>query len=71
MEKSFLLRMPSDSVHSMILNKFKNMILSIFSIANRDLFSVTVASETEKILSMHVFDADIIKIYFANSNNRR
>ena len=45
------------------------MILSIFSIANRDLFSVTVAPETEKILSMHVFDAGIIKICFANPNN--
>ena len=45
------------------------MILSIFSVANHDLFSVTVAPETEKILSMHVFDAGIIKICFANSYN--
>ena len=45
------------------------MILLISSIANRDLFSVTVAPETEKILLMHVFDAGIIKIGFANSNN--
>ena len=38
------------------------MILSILSIANRDLFSISFACESEKIVSMDVFDAGIIKI---------